>query len=403
MPGPFIRVLMVVPKYPFPIVGGLERQAHELAKTLARNGNQVYGLSYRFHPDQSSTDSVDGIRVHRVLWHESKPVRFLLSSFVLTRALILLRGKIDLVHVHNTSWFGGLATVLAKCLGVPVLTKLPNYGQFGIPDVRYRRFGYLRVALLKLSDAVVAMTPESALELTDIGFPEERVLKVPNGIPLLPPQRVDRHPGEEAPRIALFVGRLTPQKGLPDLLRAWSLVASRATHKVRLRIVGEGPQESELRELVAILKLSDIVDFVGYSQNVRIELGKADIFVLPSYFEGNSNAVLEAMREGLPVVATRVGGAALQVGPEGERFLVTPRDCRGLADRLLELIEDDGLRIRTGAAMRIRLASAFGIEHVGATYQHAYQLMLSGRRKEIGQLNSGFFEGKKAERMSCAA
>ena len=107
------------------------------------------------------------------------------------------------------------------------------------------------------------------------------------------------------------------------------------------------------------------------------------------------------MRAGLPVVATRVGGAAIQVGVEGERFLVAPGAPRPLADRLLELIEDEAARLRLGSAMRCRIETVFAIDRIAATYTQAYSLILAGRRTEIGQLNPTLFRSEK-EKIECA-
>ena len=65
-----MRILMAVPKYPFPIVGGLERQAYELAKALVQRGHAVHALSSRFDPSQTDVELIDGVQVHRVKWVE---------------------------------------------------------------------------------------------------------------------------------------------------------------------------------------------------------------------------------------------------------------------------------------------------------------------------------------------
>ena len=329
-----MRILMAVSNYPFPVVGGLERQAHELTKALVQRGLAVHALSSRFDQGQYGFEMIDGIRVHRMKWIEFRPVRFLLSPFSLARVLYKLKRDVDLVHVHNISWFGAFVTLIAKALGLPVITKLPNIGDVGIPGMRRRPFGGLRIALFKRSDAIIAMAPESMAELASIDYPPARVLKVTNGIPLLP--AVTTMPLSSSDVVtAVFVGRLLPQKGLLDLLHAWGSVKARATRPVRLHLIGDGPQADQLRALALALDLGETIEFFGYCGNVPAELAKADLFVLPSYTEGNSNAILEAMRARLPVVATRVGGAPIQVGSEGERFLVPTGDRVALADRLL--------------------------------------------------------------------
>ena len=393
---------MAVPKYPFPVVGGLERQACDLARALVRRGNVVDVLSSCFDPSHKDLEMVDGVRVHRLKWVEFKPARFVLSPFSLARILFKLKRDVDLVHVHNISWFGAFVTLFSKVLSLPVITKLPNIGDFGIPGIRRGPFGFLRIALLKGSDAIIAHDDGKR-----DGVDRHRLS---NGAgaegdewhrlalrKFARPRRI-----ESKTVTAIFVGRLSPEKGLSDLLHSWATVKSRASRSVKLRILGDGPQADELWALGLALELGDSVEFFGYCENVDAELVKADLFVLPSYAEGNSNSVLEAMRAGLPIVATRVGGAAIQVGSEGERFLVPPGDRQALSDRLHELIEDEALRRRLGAAMRARIEGVFAIERVAAIYEQAYDLIVRGRHEQVGRLNPALFSRNETEEIPCA-
>ena len=399
-----MRILMAVPHYPYPVVGGLERQAHELATALAQRGHVVHAVSSRFHAEQDRIELIDGVRIHRTKWVMSRPGRFLLQPFSVASTLVELRRDVDLVHVHCISSFGLFVTVVAKALGLPVVSKLMNIGEFGVPGMRRRAFGWLRIAVLKKSDAIIAMTPDSVAELAGIGYPQAQVLRVPNGIRLLETATgggTPQHYSSDSVT-AIFVGRLFPQKGLTDLLRAWATVKKRASCRVKLRIVGDGAQQDELRALAAALGLGDAVEFLGHRGDVPAELAKADLFVLPSYAEGNSNAILEAMRAGLAIVATRVGGAPIQVGNQGDRWLVPPGDRQALADRLLELVEDAAIRHRLGAAMRARVQTVFAIDEVAATYERAYELILSGHCDRVGSLNPDLFSQSDTKATSCA-
>lgn len=377
---------MAVPKYPFPVVGGMERQSHELAKALIQRGHTVHAVSSRFDPGQNESEVIDGVQLHRVKWIEFRAARFLLFPFALARIFFRIRSDVDLVHAHNVSWFGTFVTLLAKVSGLPAISKLPNSGEFGIPGIRRRPFGCLHIALVKCSDAIIAMTPESVAELAGIGFSRARVLNVTNGIALSPAPL--KGPPSSETVSAIYVGRLSPEKGLSDLLHAWRSVKVRTTRPIKLSILGGGAQAAELRALAIALNVGEEVQFLGHCDNVSAELAKAHLFVLPSYAEGNSNAILEAMSAGLPIVATRIGGAALQIGRDGERFLISPGDREALADGLLALIEDETLRRRLGAAMRARIERVFSIDRIAAIYEQAYELLVSGRREQIGRLNS---------------
>lgn len=392
---------MAVPKYPFPVVGGLERQSHELAKALVRRGHTVEALSTRFDSGQYDEQVLDGVVVHRVPWLEYGPMRFVQSPFSLSAVLLKLSRHVDIVHVHNISWFGAFVTLTAQGLGLPVVTKLPNIGDFGVPAMWGGPFGKLRIALLKRSDLIVAMTPESLAELSDISFPASRVLKIPNGIPMCQLKDSAGVAGGSESVVAVFAGRLTAQKGLKDLLHAWALVTARSPIPAVLRLVGEGPEEADLLALAAALGIQHTVQFAGYSRDVPQELARADLFVLPSYAEGNSNAILEAMRAGLPIIATRIAGAPIQVGAGGHRLLFSPGDRETLAERLLELISDPPLRLRFGAAMRERVERLFSIERVAAAYEEGYKALLSGRRDEAGLINRDLFD-QEVRQPECA-
>lgn len=384
-----MRILMVVFKYPPPVLGGLERQAHELAKALVENGHTVYVVSTQFDSGHSSKSIIDGVHVHRAAWGgNNKLGRFTILPFGFGWRLIYLMRRVDVVHVHLISWFGAFAVLLAKIFGMPVITKLANIGEYGLPGIRRRLFGGIRTRLLKMSDAIIAMTPESILEIADVNYPAKRILKVPNGIAPLPPNTERRPPQQSSDSVTVvFVGRLCEQKGVIDLLYAWQMVLQDAKSKVRLHLVGDGPISEEMKSLSHRLGLDNSVKFCGYCPDVVAELSKADIFVLPSYVEGNSNAILEAMRSALPIVATRVGGSQFQVGREGQPYLLEPGDHKALSERLLTLIQNKTLRTQLGEAMQQRIDTLFSINRVASLYEQAYTKLAAGQRSLIGKIN----------------
>jgi glycosyltransferase involved in cell wall biosynthesis len=123
------------------------------------------------------------------------------------------------------------------------------------------------------------------------------------------------------------------------------------------------------------LGVSPSVNFMGHVEDVRKRLQAVDIFVLPSRVEGNSNAVLEAMDAGLPIVATPVGGTPMQVGAEGASLLFGVGDVDALVERLLMLIHDSRLRRHYGYAMRQRSTEYFDIDKVAGSYNNAYSML----------------------------
>ncbi|MBZ0169668.1 MAG: glycosyltransferase family 4 protein [Kofleriaceae bacterium] len=380
-----LRVMMVVPQYPYPVVGGLERQAHELAKALRELEIEVRVLSGKVALGQPSNDLVEGIPIRRIPWPRQKWLRFLRTPFDLLRHLVTQRKNYDVIHLHQHSWFGLLTISAAKLLGKPILTKLPNVGEFGLPGLASQRLGRLKLAILLRADALVAMSRQSLAELIQAGFPSGRILAVPNGI-RLNGMRKTKAVGEATaapPCRVVFVGRLSKEKALDVLLAAWRQVIHARTSNAILEIWGSGPLESELQQRCHEMGVAQSVRFLGHVDGVSDRLPEKDMFVLPSCAEGNSNAILEAMAAGLPIVSTDVGGTAMLVGKEGAEFLCRPGDSDVLAANLLRLIRDPALRLQIGSAMRRRVERHFDIHRVAETYASAYRLLVAGRRERI--------------------
>jgi glycosyltransferase involved in cell wall biosynthesis len=388
-----LRILMFVPQYPYPVVGGLEKQAHELSKALTRKSVDVEVISGKITSDQPDKEVVEGISVVRLPWSRHKILRFLLSPWHIARALWIRRSRFDVIHLHQHSWVGLYVILLARLLRKPILTKLPNIGDLGLPGLRRRFLGGLRQRILLSSDAMIAMSAASVRELLDAGYSPGRILATPNGIDLQADSvdcSVDRDPG--VCRV-VFVGRLTEQKRLDVLLDAWAAVEKGGCGVVRvLEIWGAGSLEADLKAKVASLGLDRSVLFNGHVDRVRYQLRSADVFVLTSSNEGNSNSVLEAMASRLPVITTPIGGSPMLLGPKGRDFLCPVGDSAVTAKMLQILIEDEGLRVSLGMAMRQRVEQHFDIDHIALAYMQTYTQLAAGKRDEVSRNSNPVIE-----------
>lgn len=169
--------------------------------------------------------------------------------------------------------------------------------------------------------------------------------------------------------VAGFVGRLVQAKGLTYLFSATKELQKKHSNVVVL-IVGDGPQRTELETMAADLGIN--VVFAGWQSDPRPFYSMMDVFVLPSFFEGLPNVVLEAMAMNKPVIATKVGGN-LDVIANGENgFLVGTRDSHQLASALTTLIENEDVRHRMGKANREKIQTLFqwsrAVEEVEKVY-----------------------------------
>jgi glycosyltransferase involved in cell wall biosynthesis len=379
-----MRVLMVLPQYPPPVLGGLERQAHELTVAVRERGVDAWVVSGRSEPDQPAEQEVDGVPVARLPFPRIKSLRFPVTGFALLRVMVARRADYDVVHAHNLSWFGGMAVIVAKLLGKPLLVKLPTAMRWAFRD------GSLRLALFRSCDAIALLAPDDVADLLRLGYPASRIFKITNGVAT---QRFSPGPAraDDGPLTAVYTGRLDPEKGLLDLLAVWPSVLARAGRPLRLVICGDGPLEGALRAEIAAHDLGGSVELRGRVADVPAILRDADVFVLPSFIEGNSNAVLEAMASGLPVVSTLAGGTPLLIGPEGHEWLFVPRDRPALEARLVKLFTDDAARRAAGAAMLRRARESLEIKTVAERYCCVYERLAKGRRDDVGACSSPIF------------
>ena len=156
-----------------------------------------------------------------------------------------------------------------------------------------------------------------------------------------------------------MTARFDRQKDHETLFRALT------THPgVELDLIGDGPDLEQAREVAERFQISERVHFLGHRDDVAEILSRAQIFVLSSRWEGFPRSTLEAMRGGLPVVVSNVGGASEAVTDGVTGFVVPPGDREALAERLRDLVRDPELRAAMGAAGRARYDAEFSFERM---------------------------------------
>ncbi len=298
---------------------------------------------------------------HRALRHLVAPIAPLRDWRARREIRAHLRALVpDLVSTHSSK-AGVLGRLAAHDLGIPAMHTAHGWAFTRRAPAPVRWF-YARVERrsARFGRRIVTVSDfdrDAALAL-GIGDPDT-VLTVHNGVvDGAPPQPAA--PADDPARL-IMVARLEKQKDHVTLLRTLAGLVDRPW---TLEVVGDGPLRPALEALVKRLELGDRVRLLGARDDIPGRLASAQVFLLISHFEGFPRSILEAMRAGLPVVATDVAGVPEAVEDGVSGFVIPHRDEATLADRLRQLLDDPGLRARMGEAGRRRYAARFTFEHM---------------------------------------
>lgn len=213
------------------------------------------------------------------------------------------------------------------------------------------------------------------------GWPEERLVVIPNGVDPTPIDQAEPIPREQLgiPReafLALFVGRLEIQKGVMNLLDAVERLLPDCPD-FHIGLAGEGPERRHLTErLSRSPKLAANIHVLGPRRDVPALLKTADLFVLPSLWEGMPNALLESMVAGIPAVATRVEGTEELIKSEETGWLVPPNDPQALATAMQEAMKNRNRLKTMGERARSIVLASFTPERVVEEYERLWNGLL---------------------------
>ena len=167
----------------------------------------------------------------------------------------------------------------------------------------------------------------------------------------------------------LHIGRFSEQKNHLGLIESFKIVHENTPNAV-LKLIGSGDLEKVVRDKVKELNLEECVEFLGLKTNVYPYLNEADIFVLPSLWEGMPITLIEAMATGLPIVATGVGGVPDMI-ESGATGLLVNSSKEQIAEALLKLISDSKLRQEMGKATRLA-SEQFSAQEMAKKYAFIY-------------------------------
>lgn len=369
---------MVTPNF-YPYIGGAEKQALELSKTLASMGARVLVVTRRTG-GLPATEIIEGIEVRRIFAAGSGVVNAL--TFMTSCFLFLSRRSFacDVIHVHLAG-----SPALAACLAGFLFRKrvfVKVGGGRGIGEIALSSrswTGRIKLMLLRLfRPSFIAVTADLKEEMAEFGI-GEGVCVIPNGVdtdryrPATEEEKRRAREGLGLPSglCFLYVGRLAPEKRLEDFLEAFSRAGSVKEGASFCVFVGAGSERERLHRHAEKLGLGERLRIVSPTGEIDRFYAAADVFVLPSVSEGLSNALLEAMSAGLAALGSRVGGTKEAVTKEAGT-LFAPGDVAGLTDAVSLYVSRPELALEHGRAARKTVLERYSLKRVAERYMEIY-------------------------------
>ena len=359
-------------------------QLRMLARQWAATGHEVTILTGHWNSAWARDEMVEGYRVIR--WPVTQ-IRFLGTvRFVWQIQDWLARNEsaFDVVMVSMLKHAAWGAARVARAKRFPLFLKSWGAGKSG--DMAWQEKGRMGLVIRRGTrhvDGILSPSLAVTEELASAGY--ERIHPVPNGVPI-PPEiwQADETPkhrqslGLPNRRTIMTTGRLSPEKGLRDLVEAMPLIL-RQCPDVQLVMVGEGPQREELTRRCQELSITDRVLMPGAVENVEPSLRGADLYVLPSHFEGLSVALLEALVLGVPTTASDTL-ANLGILPEEQLPLFPVQSPVKMSKAVVSLLGNESRQQGAIQTRRAMTSDRFGIAAVAAQHIDIFQQAIDCRQ-----------------------
>ena len=372
-----MRICIISPYSPLAVTG-IGTFVVELARELRKVGHESVILAPETEIPFAEQDFLEKVGDLQQIRTNRFPIfRNLLLALLTALRIIRHRRSIDVIHVQQPHLQSIVAAKTGKVLGIPVVAtyhlKVPRPG------------GWLRRAILLFSEnnlhrfcnRIVFVSHDAKRD-----FERKEGLVIWNGV-----DTKKYRPDPESRKgmrgrlnlngqiVFLFGSRWAKIKGIHETLRAFQKAKSRTESDIVLVLTGGGDKEFEekVRSDIRELGLEDSVKAIGRVKEIIGYYYLSDAYLLPSYSEGLSIALIEAMSAGLPPIASAVGGnpEVIENGVDG--ILVKAGDIDGLSNEIERLATDDALRIRFAKAARSKIELEFSLERMTQRYSDIYE------------------------------
>jgi glycogen(starch) synthase len=355
----------------WPSIGGIEVLAAKLLPCLRQRGHEFTVVAPKVYADWPDKGQYRGIPIHWLPFQHSLNTG--IDHVVEMRQKVLKLKRIfapDLIHINGIGLIDFYHLTTSQSDATPVLVTL--HGDW------IQRIDWIAKQILSAADWVAGcsaailergqkLTPEIRDRCSVIYNALERPASEPRSLPWDPPR-------------ILYLGRLSPEKGIDVAIEAFRLIVDRFP-SARLTIAGDGPMRSDLEQQAIRLGISHTIDFIGWvvPEMVSSLLNNHTIVLMPSREDSFPLVALEAALMARPVVATHVGGLPELVIHQQTGLLVQSEDAQAMVEAVAVLLSSPEIAIRYGQAGRRRVQEVFNWKQHVDGYDALYRKLLSGK------------------------
>ena len=363
-----LEILMINYEYP-PIGGGTAKACEKVINNINDEDVKIHLITSspsNYYRETHENLVIDRIDVHKEedhVWKFTEVFWFIFKASYHARKLTSKK-DFDIVH----AWTGFPCGTVARFLGHPYIVSLRG-GDVPEFDERFTLYYPFLKPLIKniWSNAKNVIPNSTGLKELAKQTMDREMMVIPNGVnteKFYPKDEYNKCSNDTLKLVT--VCRLSEMKRTSDVIRA-----VKDLDDVQLDIIGTGDLENRLKELTSELGLESKVRFLGYVENEDLPdfLNRADIFLLPSLNEGMSNAILEAMSSGLPIVMTDVGGSDELI--DGNGFIVEKKNPGDINKALKKYSEDPKLIEKHGRKSR-EIAESKDWKNISEQFLNAY-------------------------------
>ncbi len=292
--------------------------------------------------------------------------------------------NVDIVHTHEfrSDVIGLLAARRRK---VPVVTTIHGWIA---NDLKGRIYTILDKCILRFFDHIISVSGKIQKELVDRGIAPSKVTILPNAL-VIENYRSDRSDGSFRSELGVDrdtllianIGRLSPEKGQADFIAAAKVIHQRLG-KVRFLLIGVGPEQQRLEDIVEQYGMRGTVLFCGFRRDMQSIYNSLDLVVQSSYTEGMPNVILEAAMMQVPVIASDVGGTGEIVEHGITGTLIKSGDLQSLAGAMVDWSENRGKYSEMARSAHDLVKERFNFEQRTRQLMSVYDQLLieSGRQ-----------------------